>query len=100
MVNEGTLSTSMARTVFAEMAEAGEAPAAIVERRELVQVQDDDVLHAWARAAVAAHPAEAERWRAGESKLMGFFVGQVMKASGGKADPRRTNELLRALLEV
>jgi aspartyl-tRNA(Asn)/glutamyl-tRNA(Gln) amidotransferase subunit B len=61
-------------------------------------VRDDSQLEAWVAAAVAENPGEVERFRGGEAKLLGFLVGQVMKRSGGKADPRRVNELLRKAL--
>ena len=98
MVADGRLSSTMARTVFAELAEQGGSAAAIADARGLVQVRDDGQLRAWAEEVVAASPAEAERWRAGDEKLMGHFMGQVMKRSRGKADPRRTTELLREIL--
>ena len=64
----------------------------------LVQVRAESQLEAWAREAVAAHAAEADRYRAGDAKLLAFFMGQVMKKSRGKADPRRATEILRDLL--
>ena len=66
--------------------------------RGLTQIRDDGQLESWVRSVVDEHPAEVARYRGGEAKLVGFFVGQVMKRSGGKADPKRVNELLRAAL--
>ena len=96
MVAAGTLSNSAAATVLEKMAESGRSAGEIVEAEGLAQVSDDDQLHQWLEEALAAHPEEAARLGAGESKLVGFFVGKVMAASGGKADPARTSELLRA----
>jgi aspartyl-tRNA(Asn)/glutamyl-tRNA(Gln) amidotransferase subunit B len=95
---DGTLSGSMAKRVFGEMAETGRTVDEIIETHGLVQVRDDDALHAWAAEVVAQHGGEVDRYRAGESRLIGFFMGEVMKRSGGRADPRRTKELLQTLL--
>jgi aspartyl-tRNA(Asn)/glutamyl-tRNA(Gln) amidotransferase subunit B len=64
----------------------------------LVQVSDQDALARWVDEVLAAHPAEVARYRGGEGKLLGFFVGQVMKRSGGKADPKGVGEVLRRRL--
>lgn len=76
------------------MVETGRAPGEIVEAEGLTQVSDADQLEAWVRDAIEANPDEAERLRGGEKKLVGFFMGQVMRASGGKADPKRVSALL------
>ncbi|HUF76285.1 MAG TPA: Asp-tRNA(Asn)/Glu-tRNA(Gln) amidotransferase subunit GatB, partial [Longimicrobiales bacterium] len=98
LVADGTISDSAAKTVLGIVAEEGGRPREIVETRGLTQVRDDAHLEAWVVGAVGDHPDEAARYRAGEAKLLGFFVGQVMKRSAGKADPRRVNELLREAL--
>lgn len=94
LVREGTVSTSLARTVFTKMAETGRTAAAIVEEEGLTQVRDLDQIERWAEEVIAAHPGEAERYRAGEERLLGFFMGQVMRRSQGKADPRQATEVL------
>ncbi len=99
MTNDGRLSSSMARTVFTEMASTGQSAEQIVAERGLVQVRDDEQLRAWAEEAVAGHEGEVERYRGGDTRLLAFFMGQVMKRSKGKADPRRTTELLKELLD-
>ena len=81
------------------MVASGESPRAIVEREGLVQVSDTAALEAACRAAVENHPRQAAQYRAGQDKLLGFFVGQVMKATQGKANPALVNEILRKLLE-
>ena len=96
---DGTLSSSAARTVFDRMAETGRPAAEIVEAEGLAQVRDEGRLEAWVREALAAHPEEAAKLRDGATQLVGFFVGAVMKASGGAADPRRTRDLLEAEAE-
>jgi aspartyl-tRNA(Asn)/glutamyl-tRNA(Gln) amidotransferase subunit B len=99
LVRAGTISSTVARALFVRIAESGEAPGAVVEREGLVQVRDESQLEMWARDAVDAHPAEVARYRAGDGKLLAFFMGQVMKKSQGRADPRRATEILRALLD-
>ncbi|MGZ8492431.1 MAG: Asp-tRNA(Asn)/Glu-tRNA(Gln) amidotransferase subunit GatB [Gemmatirosa sp.] len=94
LVRDGTLSRSAAARVFGIMARTGEAPAAVAEREQLLQVRDDAQLREWVDGVLAAHPNEAARFAAGDRKLLGFLVGLVMKASKGSADPKRVNELL------
>ena len=98
MVAEGRISTTAGRKVFARMAETGRSPAEIVEAEGLAQVSDAALLEEWADAVIAAHPAEVERYRAGEDRLLGFFMGELMKKSRGKADPRRASQILRERL--
>ena len=86
------------RQVFARMVETGKPPATIVEEEGLAQVRDTGQLEVWVDEVIAAHPAEAERYRAGEQKLLGFFMGQVMRKSAGKADPRQATEIIRRKL--
>jgi aspartyl-tRNA(Asn)/glutamyl-tRNA(Gln) amidotransferase subunit B len=94
MVRDGLISHSAAKRVFALMAESGERPEQIAEREGLTRVADDGPLRGWIDEVLAAHPAEAARYLAGERKLQGVLVGLVMKASGGRADPKRVNQLL------
>lgn len=98
LVGDGTLSTTIARRVFRRMAETGQSAAAIVEQEALAQVSDVGQLERWADEVVDAHAAEAERYRAGETRLLGFFMGRLMKKSEGAADPRRASEILREKL--
>jgi aspartyl-tRNA(Asn)/glutamyl-tRNA(Gln) amidotransferase subunit B len=98
MVDDGTISLTVARKVLDESAQTGEAPASVVERRGLRQVSDVAALEAACREVLARHPAEAADLRAGKDKLFGFFVGQVMKATQGKANPGQLNELLKKKL--
>jgi aspartyl-tRNA(Asn)/glutamyl-tRNA(Gln) amidotransferase subunit B len=95
LVRDGIVSHQAAKRVFAEMASRpGESAAAVAERLGLVQVSDQSALTAWVTEVLAAHPAEVARFRGGETKLMGFFVGQVMKRSQGKADPKGVQPVL------
>jgi aspartyl-tRNA(Asn)/glutamyl-tRNA(Gln) amidotransferase subunit B len=91
----GRVSSTGAKAVFDRMLTDGRSAAAIVEAEGLAQVSDTDQLAGWVDDALAAHPVEADRLRAGEAKLIGFFTGAVMRASGGQADPERVQALLR-----
>jgi aspartyl-tRNA(Asn)/glutamyl-tRNA(Gln) amidotransferase subunit B len=97
LIAAGTISGRIAKDVFAEMTETGEAPDAIVQRRGLRQVSDTGAIEAAVEAALAAHPAQVAQY-ASNPKVLGFFVGQVMKATGGKANPGLVNELLKKKL--
>jgi aspartyl-tRNA(Asn)/glutamyl-tRNA(Gln) amidotransferase subunit B len=95
LVHDGTVSHQAAKRVFSELAsKPGPTAHAVAERLGLVQVSDQGALSAWVTEVLAAHPAEVARFRGGETKLMGFFVGQVMKRSQGKADPKAVQPVL------
>jgi aspartyl-tRNA(Asn)/glutamyl-tRNA(Gln) amidotransferase subunit B len=94
LVRDGVVSHQAAKRVYAELAGSDGEPRAVAERLGLVQVSDQDALGRWVDEVLAAHPAEVARFRGGEAKLMGFFVGQVMKKSQGKADPKGVQPLL------
>jgi aspartyl-tRNA(Asn)/glutamyl-tRNA(Gln) amidotransferase subunit B len=94
LVRDGTISNSAAKQVFAAMVETGDPPAAIVEREGLRKVSDESALAAWIDAVFAEHPEETRRFLAGEKRLQGVLVGQVMRKSKGSADPKRVNQLL------
>jgi aspartyl-tRNA(Asn)/glutamyl-tRNA(Gln) amidotransferase subunit B len=95
---EGTVSLQAAKRVFGELRE-GDAPArTVAERLGVIQVRDEGALAGWVDEVIAAHPDEVRRYRAGEGKLMGFFVGQVMKRSRGTAYPMGVQRLLTAKL--
>jgi aspartyl-tRNA(Asn)/glutamyl-tRNA(Gln) amidotransferase subunit B len=100
MVRDGTVSNTAAKVIFAQMVTSGEDPAIIADQEGLRQVGDDAQLIAWIDQVVAANPEEARRFLAGERKLLGVLVGLVMKASGGKADPRKVNQLLASRVGV
>lgn len=97
LIAEGTISGRIAKDVFAEMVETGEAPEAIVERKGLRQVSDAGAIEKAVEAALAANPAQVAQYRT-NPKVLGFFVGQVMKATGGKANPALVNAKLREKL--
>ncbi|MFO8112028.1 MAG: Asp-tRNA(Asn)/Glu-tRNA(Gln) amidotransferase subunit GatB [Desulfosalsimonadaceae bacterium] len=94
LMEDGVISGKIAKAVFSEMAETGKAPDEIVAEKGLVQVSDASAVAPIIDRIIAAHTAEVEKYRGGNTKLLGFFVGQVMKETGGKANPRLVNELL------
>jgi aspartyl-tRNA(Asn)/glutamyl-tRNA(Gln) amidotransferase subunit B len=99
LVQDGTLSHQAAKRVYTELAgSAGQDPRAVAERLGLVQVSDRGSLAGWVEEVIAAHPGEVARFRSGETKLMAFFVGQVMKRSKGKADPKGVQPVLQERL--
>jgi aspartyl-tRNA(Asn)/glutamyl-tRNA(Gln) amidotransferase subunit B len=95
---EGKVSGSAAKEVLALMAETGKSPAEIVRERGLEQVSDAAALESEVDAVLAAHPAEVAAFRSGKQGLIGFFVGHVMKRTGGQANPQLVNQLLREKL--
>jgi aspartyl-tRNA(Asn)/glutamyl-tRNA(Gln) amidotransferase subunit B len=98
LIDEGTISGKIAKTVFEEMVASGKPPAAIVAARGLVQVTDHAAIDGAVERVLAAHPDKVAAYREGKDKLFGFFVGQVMKATDGKANPKQVNELLQKRL--
>ncbi len=99
LVMDNTLSTKIARDVFAEMVETGKAAAQIVEEKGLRQVTDTGAIEASIDAILGANADKVAEYRSGKDKLFGFFVGQVMKATQGKANPTLLNDLLRKKLD-
>jgi aspartyl-tRNA(Asn)/glutamyl-tRNA(Gln) amidotransferase subunit B len=97
LIADGTISGRIAKDVFAEMVETGADPAAIVEAKGLRQMSDAGAIESAVDAVLAAHPAQAAQYRT-NPKVLGFFVGQVMRATEGKANPALVNELLRQKL--
>jgi aspartyl-tRNA(Asn)/glutamyl-tRNA(Gln) amidotransferase subunit B len=99
-IDDGTLSSKTAKTLFEALWEAG--PAAdvdgLIESLNLAQVSDDGALTTIVDDLIAAHPKQFEELRAGKEKMLGFFVGQVMKATQGKANPQQVNEIIRSRL--
>jgi aspartyl-tRNA(Asn)/glutamyl-tRNA(Gln) amidotransferase subunit B len=95
MIRDGTVSNQAAKRVYGELARSPDAePRAMAERLGLLQVSDQGVLTGWVDEVLAAHPGEVARFRGGETKLLAFFVGQVMKRSKGKADPKGVQPVL------
>jgi aspartyl-tRNA(Asn)/glutamyl-tRNA(Gln) amidotransferase subunit B len=98
LVERGTISAKTAKTVFDEMAASGRTAAAVVAENGLSQISDQAALEGIVQAVLEGNPREVEAYRGGKVKLMGFFVGEVMKATRGQANPKSVNELLRLKL--
>ncbi|AIT06409.1 glutamyl-tRNA amidotransferase [Sphingomonas taxi] len=98
LVADGTLSGSLAKQVFEVMLETGDAPSKIVEDRGLKQTSDTGAIEAVIAEVIARSPNQLAQYRGGKETLFGFFVGQTMKAMGGKANPAVVNELLKKAL--
>ena len=98
LIADDTISGRIAKDVFEIMFESGAAAADIVEERGLRQVTDTGAIESVVEAIIAANPGQVEQYRSGNQKLIGWFVGQVMKETQGKANPKAVNEILRAKL--
>ena len=94
LIQDDVISGKIAKTVFDEMAATGQPADQIVAQKGLAQVSDTGALETEIDKIIAASPDEVTRYKAGNKKLMGFFVGQVMKATQGKANPKLANEIL------
>jgi aspartyl-tRNA(Asn)/glutamyl-tRNA(Gln) amidotransferase subunit B len=99
LIEDGTISGKIAKTVFDEMWKGGKEPAVIVQEQGLVQVSDSGAIEAIIDDILAREAGQVAEYRSGKDKLFGFFVGQVMKASKGKANPTVVNELLLGKLK-
>jgi aspartyl-tRNA(Asn)/glutamyl-tRNA(Gln) amidotransferase subunit B len=100
LIADGTLSGPLAKQVFEAMLETGRDPLTIVEERGLRQVSDTGAIDAAVTAVMAANPDKLAEYRSGKDKLFGFFVGQVMKAMAGKANPAVVNDAVRRALDA
>jgi aspartyl-tRNA(Asn)/glutamyl-tRNA(Gln) amidotransferase subunit B len=98
LIDKGTISGKIAKTVFEEMYKSGKEAPAIVEEKGLLQISDTGEIESIVDDIISKSPDEVERFKGGDQKLMGFFVGQVMKATKGKANPKIVNELIRKKL--
>jgi len=99
LITSGVISGKIAKTVFEEMASSGKDPETIVQEKGLVQVTDAGAIAEVVKQVIAEHPKEVSDYKGGKTKLLGYFVGQVMKATRGKANPQIVNELLKKMLD-
>ena len=100
LIDANTISNKIGKDILPELLTQGGSPNAIVEREGLVQISDSGAIEMAIEAVIAANPKELEQYRGGKTKLLGFFVGQVMKQTGGRADPKMTNQLLAKKLNA
>ena len=98
LMDEGVISGKIAKTVFDDMAATGRPAAEIVKEKGLVQVTDTGAIEAEVDKVLAASPDQVAEYRSGKTKVFGFFVGQVMRATRGKANPKMVNDILKARL--
>jgi aspartyl-tRNA(Asn)/glutamyl-tRNA(Gln) amidotransferase subunit B len=94
-MDEGIISGKIAKTVFEEMAQSGKPPKEIVEEKGLVQISDTSAIDDVVTNVLSRCSKEVEKYKSGKTKLFGFFVGQVMKETKGKANPKIVNEVLQ-----
>lgn len=99
-LQDETLSSNLAKDVFESLWSSDDPVDDIIERRGLRQLSDVDELRTLVQSVIEAHPDQVEQVQGGTTKVLGYLVGQVMKASQGKADPRQVNELLKGLLNI
>ena len=94
MIDEESISSKIAKQVFEEMTKTGDNPQKIVEDKGLVQISDPETILPIINEIIEKNPENVEKYRAGNQKLFGFFIGQVIKATNGKANPKVVNELV------
>ena len=95
MIEKGTISGKIAKMVFTEMMASGRDPEEVVKEQNLVQMSDEGEILTIVREIIAANPEQVEQFRAGKTKVLGFFVGQLMQKTKGRANPQLANELFR-----
>ncbi len=95
LVDQGTISTKIGKTVFEEMVHTGKPAEKIVQEKGMTQISDGDAITRLVEEVIAAHPDQVQEYKNGKEKVFGFLVGQVMKASKGKANPSLANKLLK-----
>ena len=95
MTEDGKISGKIAKTVFAEMLETGKDPESIVKEKGLVQMSDAGELNAFVQEIIDANPDQVQQFREGKTKVIGFFVGQLMRKTKGQANPQMANELFQ-----
>ena len=99
LIDDGTISGKIAKDILLEMFDTGQSPTSIVEAKGLIQISDESELERIVAEVVAGNPGPVEDFRNGKEKALGFLVGQAMKASRGKANPKMINEMLLKALE-
>ena len=98
IIDAGTISGKMAKEVIEQMYLSGKSPEAIIKEKGLVQITDEGALTETVAGILGKNPEQVAQYRAGKEKVFGFFVGQVMKATQGKANPQLINDLLKKML--
>ena len=99
LIDDGVISQTAAKEVFSVMLETGKSAARIVEEKGLFRVSDEQAIREIVDKVIAEHPKEVKRYQGGKKQILGFFIGQVMKLSGGKADPKVAQRILQEALD-
>lgn len=99
LIENGTISGKMGKDLFAEAFETGAMPSELVRSKGLSQLSDEGAIEPLAKQAIEANPAVLQKYKSGQTSVAGYFVGQVMKASGGRAKPELVKEIVERLLE-
>lgn len=100
MIEDGTISGKIAKTVFEEMYRTGKDAEAIVKEKGLIQVTDEGVIQRYIEDVINGNPEQVEAYKQGKEKLFGFFIGEVMKKTKGKANPKLVNKILKKRLSI
>jgi len=100
LIDTGTISGKIAKDILPELLTLGGSPKELIERKGLIQISDASALEAIIDQVLVENPKELEQYRNGKTKLLGFFVGKVIKQTGGRADPKLTNQLLAEKLNA
>jgi aspartyl-tRNA(Asn)/glutamyl-tRNA(Gln) amidotransferase subunit B len=98
LIEEGAISGKMAKEIVEDMYKTGKTPQTIIKEKGLLQITDEGELVKTITSIIEANPQQLADYRGGKEKLFGFFVGQVMKATQGKANPQLVNEILKKML--
>ena len=98
-IEDGTISGKIAKDIFEKMWSSGKEVDEIIQSEGLKQVTDDKEIESMIDEVIQGNPEQLEQYRSGKDRLFGFFVGQVMKASQGKANPKQVNDILKSKLE-
>ena len=99
LIEKGTISNNIGKQILIDMLQTGEKASAIVEKKGLSQITDVDAIRKMVEEVVANNPNQVEQYKSGKTNILGFFVGQIMKATKGRANPKTVNEILLELLK-
>ncbi len=100
LIKDGTISGKIAKEIFQIMIESNSDPEKLVKEKNLIQISDTSEIEKLVNKILSANPDQVNDYRSGKEKVFGFFVGQVMKESKGKANPKLVNEILRKVLST
>jgi len=98
-IESGKISNRLAKDIFEDMCETGKDPNLIIEEKDLSQISDEGEIEKLVDEVLVSNPENIEKYKNGKTKLLGFFVGEVMKLSKGKANPSTLNKLLKKKLD-